>query len=419
MTTPKKQRTRLATACDHCRNHKVRCDTSPESCRPCRKKGYQCITTDVNTGYIISRKGSRRAGRRVDDGLRTTTPATPSSADMGTLNIPFGSHDTETTGHIPSLITGQQMQQASGGWVAQEGFLQEESLVYNADCNGRVAVLGASNMQILVANWIDKYLERHHLEYRLADSFKHSLRHAVEGPPLVTPGGAAAPLLALSEDVRRAYVDAYFTRIHPLFPVLEKPAFRESLIHMNLDCGSNVTTSETLPAVAVALAVFSLGCDCLGKTITSEGTFFLQQAYSLLPNIMGFPFVRPVQALIVLTVSLRSRGRDGQSSLTIALAIRMAQSLGLQYASRLSKTPLDAVVSEGRRSRRRAALSGPPARLTQPSRGYSRISLGNPIPGAGHIREYPQRSLIRAFGRGGDGTLASQHRQPILLNSKV
>ncbi|KAL2783219.1 hypothetical protein BJX66DRAFT_345144 [Aspergillus keveii] len=344
MATPQKQRTRLATACDHCRNHKVRCDTSPGSCRPCRKKGYQCITTDCKTGYIISRKGSRRAERRVDDGLGTTTPATPSSADMGTFDIPTDSPDTETTGHVSSLITGRKMQPTTGGWAAREGSFQEESLVYNADCNGRVAVLGGSNMQILVANWIDKYFERHRLEYRLADSFKHGLRHAVEGPSLVTAGGAAAPLLALSEDVRRAYVDAYFTRIHPIFPVLEELTFRESLIHIDLDCGSNVTTDETLPAVAIALSVFGLGCDCLGKRITSDGTLFLQQAYSLLPNIMGFPFIRSVQALIVLTISLRSRGRDGQSSLTIALAIRMAQSLGLQYPSRLAKTPLDAVI---------------------------------------------------------------------------
>ncbi|KAL4880378.1 hypothetical protein BJY04DRAFT_80634 [Aspergillus karnatakaensis] len=59
---------------------------------------------------------------------------------------------------------------------------------------------------------------------------------------------------------------------------------------------------------------------------------------------MGFPFIHSVQALILLTISLRSRGRDGQSSLTIALAIRIAQSLGLQYASSLSGSPLGAVI---------------------------------------------------------------------------
>ncbi|KAL3440777.1 hypothetical protein BJX65DRAFT_314430 [Aspergillus insuetus] len=340
MTTPQKQRTRLATACDNCRNHKVRCDTLPGSCRPCRKKGLQCITTDTKSGSIVSRRGSRRAERRVEASLGTTTPATLSSADTGIFHTSADT-DAVATDNIPLL---DQTQQVTEDWVAQEGSLQGQSLVYNTDGNSRLAVLGASNMQILVADWIDKYFERHRLEYRLADSFKHGLRHAVEGPPLVAACGAATPILALSEDVRQTYTDAYFEGIHPLFPVLEVNAFRKSLIHMVIDYGSKDISSETVPTVAVALTVFSLGCDYLGKGITSDGTLFLQKAYSLLPNIMGFPFIHSVQALILLTISLRSRGRDGQSSLTIALAIRIAQSLGLQYASSLSVSPLGAVI---------------------------------------------------------------------------
>ncbi|KAL3464918.1 hypothetical protein BJX64DRAFT_286105 [Aspergillus heterothallicus] len=325
MTIPQKQRTRLATACDHCRNHKVRCDTFPGKCRACRKKGLQCITTDSKTGSIVSRKASRRA----EASFEARTPATPSSADTGVFHNPA---DTDNT---PLLSQSQHN--------TDESF-QEQSLVCNTDGNGRLAVLGTSNMQILVADWIDKYFERHGLEYRLADSFKHGLRHAVEGPSLLAAGGAVVPLLAPSKDVRQTYIDAYFEGIHPLFPVLEDHVFRKSLIDIDIDCVSKDTNSETISTVAVALTVFSLGCDYLGKGTTRDGTLFLQHAYSLLPHIMGFPFVRSVQALILLTISLRIRGKDGQSSLTIALAIRIAQSLGLQYAPSLFGSPLGAVM---------------------------------------------------------------------------
>jgi len=55
MPTPGKV-LRLATACNLCRSHKIKCDTEQPSCSNCRRRGVECVTTDLRKGGGIGKR---------------------------------------------------------------------------------------------------------------------------------------------------------------------------------------------------------------------------------------------------------------------------------------------------------------------------------------------------------------------------
>ncbi|KIX08023.1 uncharacterized protein Z518_02678 [Rhinocladiella mackenziei CBS 650.93] len=52
---------RTGQACDRCKERKMKCDTDPVACQPCRVKGLRCYTTDRVTGQARERGESDRA----------------------------------------------------------------------------------------------------------------------------------------------------------------------------------------------------------------------------------------------------------------------------------------------------------------------------------------------------------------------
>ncbi|KAJ5930864.1 hypothetical protein N7466_006357 [Penicillium verhagenii] len=122
--------------------------------------------------------------------------------------------------------------------------------------------------------------------------FKHGMLHAEEFPMPIIP-----KLVLLPTPQRLStYIDAFFTRLWPLYPVIERSAFEEDINKIV----------------------------CLGSNIE-----YLTAGHCLHGHLTAIPSTSTVQALFLLSLALKSAARAGQAWQVAGHAVRMAQSIGL------------------------------------------------------------------------------------------
>ena len=188
--------------------------------------------------------------------------------------------------------------------------------------------LGASSVQCLF-NFVDLHLARYGFNYA-APLFKYGMMHTDEFPMLLIP---KFPLLPGRESLS-AYEDIFFSRLWPIYPVIERLSFeadRNKILALQAaapDGWQQSVTLAHLPALASVYAVISLGIN--ETSGSSELSFrYLKASHSLHGHLTAIPYMTSVQALFLLSLALRAAGRDGQAWHIAGQAVRMAQSVGL------------------------------------------------------------------------------------------
>lgn len=192
--------------------------------------------------------------------------------------------------------------------------------------------LGASSVQCLF-NFIDLHLERHGFSH-VTPLFKHGMLHTEEFPmPLI-------PRLSMLPDRQNlsTYVDAFFSRLWPLYPVIDRSSFEADidtiigLQEAGPDTWQQRVTLAHAPALVSVYAVVSLSMNEISGN--SEWSFdYLMASYSLHGHLTATPYMPSVQALFLLALALRAIAKDGQAWHLIGHAIRIAQSIGLQKST--------------------------------------------------------------------------------------
>lgn len=117
-----------------------------------------------------------------------------------------------------------------------------------------------------------------------------------------------------------------------MFPVLNIEIF-QSKVEMLANQDLKTLRQEDIPLLACAYCVFALGADENAGRCTEEGWTYLAAAFNLFTHIVSMPYFVSVQALLLLTVTLKSRNKDGCGAQALTQAIRIAQSLGLHHIS--------------------------------------------------------------------------------------
>ncbi|KAF4967072.1 hypothetical protein FSARC_5364 [Fusarium sarcochroum] len=87
-------------------------------------------------------------------------------------------------------------------------------------------------------------------------------------------------------------------------------------------------TSADAPALATIYTVLSIGMDDHEGAISPSATAYLTGAYSLLSHLLSFPYMSSVQALVLLAIAMRARGKEGQCWHLLGQAIRIGYSIG-------------------------------------------------------------------------------------------
>ncbi|KAH8894545.1 hypothetical protein GQ53DRAFT_716261 [Thozetella sp. PMI_491] len=340
------RRVRLALACTQCRKRKVRCDAMQPKCRNCEVRGDVCETTDLR------RPNNSQNVRRLAQENALASPMTPTPSP-GSQSTQSGRLRCDDNASLLELVPPPGLGSSDGrkaqtftSWVSRayrdcndqndvaaqptaiEAIRDPEVVLNSNESSSKVKYVGASSLQSL-AIFADLYLIKYGVQ-PVSQLFRHAMHHVEE---FQLPIAFQLPDLPPG-DISEQLVSAFFSRIWPLFPVLDEASFRSSLVHFQSIQDSTTgglreaVTSTDAPTLACLYAVLSIAADEAGE-ITERGTSFLAAAHSLYAHLIGLPYMSTAQALFLLAVAQRGRGRGGQAWQALGQAIRVCHSIGL------------------------------------------------------------------------------------------
>ncbi|KAK4057262.1 hypothetical protein OIO90_001759 [Microbotryomycetes sp. JL221] len=356
---PKKLRSRLAISCNRCRQKKIKCDERQPACTPCVAAGnLLCETSkpsEKSSLAPVRRKTGIKLAEDRESSPRSINGAPQASSDSAsvspssTYNAPMAS--TSTSSSLAHLLHAAEIPTSSShagyGLFGQNGKARpiatpaarppppppapppaqslhkakidrfaESGFTHSVDQRRRF--VGASSSQALL-RWLDNASSG----TQLSDHLKHGLATSDEW----LFAGLDDPEDHLPDNTAlHRYADMFFVSTFPIFPFLEEGEIR-SLIN-NPRSSLNAVTK----ALLYALIAHSADSECEPGTLSPVGTKFLQLAWKALPSIASRPYRVSVQALIMLSLALRTREREGLAWTVGSLAIRIALSFGMHLA---------------------------------------------------------------------------------------
>ncbi|KAF8858819.1 hypothetical protein BDZ45DRAFT_673749 [Acephala macrosclerotiorum] len=348
---PGVKRQRISNACNQCRKRKVRCDEAQPSCRNCFERNEECITTNLRTQEVIAiRRRTNKNSTNAVSGAATITNQKPQSPAQ---RVAYASPEEEAWQASLSTSDGNWTHNSSSGSTpSRHGIHSEVSpaftravpkryemnpppysynqeTIINKTGHHKRKFIGGGTLQAL-SKYLDRYFECRGLE-SVGPRFVYGMQHAEE---FVQPklGTAQVPPSFPAPAEMNIYFRAFFDRIHPMFPVLDMNSFQSDVGRMATQ-DLTMLRQEEVPLLACAYCVFALGADENAGHCTDISMVYLSAAFNIFAYIVSVPYLVSVQALILLTVALKARNKDGCGAQSLGQAIRIAQSLGLNHAS--------------------------------------------------------------------------------------
>ncbi|EPS31225.1 hypothetical protein PDE_06180 [Penicillium oxalicum 114-2] len=196
----------------------------------------------------------------------------------------------------------------------------------------RTKHLGASSVQCLF-NFVDLHLAQLGFKHD-TPLFKHGMLHTEEFPLPIIPHMPDLP----DQTVLKSYLDIFFARIWPVYPVLDRKAFETDIntvffLQTAREAWPGSITLSHVPTLVSIYAITSLGL--IETSDDSDASFdYLTASHSLHGHLVAVPYTTSVQALFLLALGLRAIAKDGQAWHIIGQAIRMAQSIGLHKSAK-------------------------------------------------------------------------------------
>ncbi|KAM0789206.1 hypothetical protein ACM66B_000051 [Microbotryomycetes sp. NB124-2] len=340
----KKVRSRLAISCNRCRAKKIKCDEQQPSCTPCLSAGVRCETSKPSekstlapvrrkTGIRLS-EGASPSQQAQSSGSASVSPSSQSQYPIPTTSSSLAhllhaaelpgapSYTSTTQQHVRTQQHNPRANFSAGPPLSQLDSRKkidrfaESGFTHSVDQRRRF--VGASSSQALL-RWLDNASSgtqlADHLRYGLATTDEW-LFAGLDDPEDHLPDNATL----------HRYADLFFSNTFPQYPFLDETETR-SLIN-----GPRSSLSASTKALLYSLIAHSADSMESPGTLSIEGTKYLQLAWKSLPSILSRPYRNSLQALIMLTLALRTRERDGLAWTVGALALRIAVSFGMHLA---------------------------------------------------------------------------------------
>ncbi|KZL69613.1 fungal specific transcription factor domain-containing protein [Colletotrichum incanum] len=338
------KRIRLSLACNQCRKRKVRCDAQTPKCHNCILRGDDCQTTNPrNPNQHAVRRWAAKSNTTQSEGS-STHEASETPRDHSQLRNASPRVRQYLSPAYDDGSEGEDVASRKLSWVAQayranardnqspheHSDLNPDMALNTDESPHRLKFMGGSSVQSLTM-FADLFFRKRGLR-PLSPYFRFGMHHVEEYQvPLSFQLPSLPPLPTLD-----AYLDVYMKRIFPLFPVFDEPTLRSELGQLTTlqDSDSSVGLQNLIEPSQVPLLVCIYSIICIGADeetcmLTEVGTHYLTAAYSLLAHVISTPYLASVQALVLLTVALRGRSKEGQGWQTLGQAIRIAHSIGL------------------------------------------------------------------------------------------
>ncbi|EXF85178.1 fungal specific transcription factor domain-containing protein [Colletotrichum fioriniae PJ7] len=337
------KRIRLSLACNQCRKRKVRCDAQTPKCHNCILRGDDCQTTNPrNPNQHAVRKWAAKSASTQSQGGGSIHEVSETPRD------PLRAVSPRPRQYLsPAYDDGSEAEDAALrklSWVAEAyraNARENHSPHEHADLNPDMALntdesphrlkfMGGSSVQSLTM-FADLFFRKRGLR-PLSPYFRFGMHHVEEFQlPLSFQLPPLPPLPTLD-----AYLDVYMKRLYPLFPVFDEPSIRSELGRLttlqDADASGSLQSSIESSQVPLLVSIYSIiciGADEETGTLAEIGSHYLTAAYSLLAHVISIPYLASVQALLLLSIALRGRSKEGQGWQTLGQAIRIAHSIGL------------------------------------------------------------------------------------------
>ncbi|KAJ9610571.1 hypothetical protein H2200_005348 [Cladophialophora chaetospira] len=308
------KRQKVAAACDQCREKKIKCDGLKPICRPCQKRFGPNAVCEWGVRKTRSIGASKveiiRLQSRIDElERRNRRKSLPEGVDQPSPSTPQSGSDQHHSG--ANAMMG----------LIEEGDHADESVVGDSSA--------ASFMNRIKAV----------LDQQVSPS-------SAPREPSVASSAAAAGLLRQRRFKNPDYVlpsrhqadklvEVYWRLVDPLYPFIDRNDFMGK--YQTLWSG-NPTMDDEICFICLLNAMLAVGC-ILDSSIrpqdrVSSGEVFYKRAQSYVDlEFLQFQNVHTVQCLLLLAQYLQSTREPQQCWLFVGLAIRIAQSLGLDLPS--------------------------------------------------------------------------------------
>ena len=313
------KRHKVAAACDQCRDKKIKCDGEKPICSPCHRRfgpGTHCEwgarkTRSVGASTLeivrlrarideLERMNRRQVQSEPDE---QSSPASPQSASD--MNPDSGANA------MMGLMEGDEHgEESTVGDSSAASFMNRVKAVLDQKLTPEPAQQAQSTSSAAVTNL-------------------HRFRR-FKTPDYILPSRQQSDKL----------VEVYWRLVDPLYPFIEKEDFMGK--YRSLWTG-NPTMDDEICFICLLNAMLAVGC-LLDSTIApgdrvGSGQVYFKRAQAYVDlNFLQLQSVHTVQCLLLLAQYLQSTREPQQCWMFAGLAIRIAQSLGLDLPSTSVRT---------------------------------------------------------------------------------
>ncbi|KAI1486758.1 hypothetical protein F5X96DRAFT_214616 [Biscogniauxia mediterranea] len=277
---------RFHKSCDTCKARKVRCSGYPSPCNSCIRRKEKCHFSRINVA------------RRPHANIELTTASLPNANNI----VPSHNDNTKTqpSYELPDLYIDQMLAQArsTDDLKNHRPFSVKGNEVFVG--NYRLTFFSESRLQHISAqlqnNKVDELLKRIQTTVRCRIP-----RHETIKTSLQAKENNGAPLLSPSE--AKGYIEAYFQRVHPVHPFLDRRSFEETISSPNF----SKELSQNKAFSALYHAVLALGCQVSGggsfEPGKGEAWRLFSAAAAVYPDLLTLPdSIMILQALTAMSV---------------------------------------------------------------------------------------------------------------------
>ncbi|EGO01729.1 hypothetical protein SERLA73DRAFT_85551 [Serpula lacrymans var. lacrymans S7.3] len=368
------QRRRVWRACESCRRKKIKCDGCEPTCSQCQASGSSCAWLQTKDRAALSRHYVQELEARLLHMESLFTQITPVLEQLGpTLNIPVvpgpsGSSESDALPQASTLLQAMtfppkdahvedKSSPESSQSIKVEDDVSESFGQLALDEHGHMRWIGGSSTMSLIQSF--KALTTSPLHrvspmeedprapgpsvnklYFPASVFFGKV-HALPGPEEVEYP---------DEDLADKLVDAYFTRLHFLMPILDKPSFMQQYKSVMANRNDAVIAKTEAAFISVVFAVFACAARLIndprlkGETLDDGGMGMVYYERALILHYISHATIQVshVQCFILMSSFLCSVNCLPQAWLLVGQAVRTAQDLGLHRSPRrLLITPIE------------------------------------------------------------------------------
>ncbi|KAL4746895.1 hypothetical protein BDW72DRAFT_206947 [Aspergillus terricola var. indicus] len=313
-TSSRFKRHQVARACDWCRLHRVKCDSS-SPCQNCQSRGGRCT----------KRNGPKKAV------ARQTLPQTLREVERLQQKVHDLEHQLEhaTNNLVPiendrSVLSGTNRR----GWDGIQTRTAHSSQTQWYGPASSFYFIGRMNAYLCSA------LQQPQDDHTLQPASPKPKHLAGEGSTAGGPGGAETYLDAIQEDF---FLDMFWHSYHSTYQILDEAEFREHYKSLWVDSATTRAPSALVDIVLALCMQFGVAItpdnrpdvDSSIKDASVAGRWYYRRSQTLLTLELETPSISTLQCHIFSAVYLCNASFQNMAHTTLALAVRTAQILGL------------------------------------------------------------------------------------------